>query len=171
MSTHQIVKEKQTALQLYITSSEAYQKWKKNPDKVIILDVRTPEEHLFVGYPDMAWRIPVIEQSYKWNAESQKYPMVLLPDFVARVSKIAKPDDTIMAMCRSGGRSAIAVNLLAQAGFTNVYNIIDGMEGDDNENSEKVSLNTSPANGWKNTGCPWTKRATPEKQLISSSVE
>lgn len=33
-------------------------------------------------------------------------------------------------MCRSGGRSAAAVNLLAGAGFTNVYNITDGMEGD-----------------------------------------
>ena len=34
---------------------------------------------------------------------------------------------TIMAMCRSGGRSAIAVNLLAQAGFKHDYNIVYGM--------------------------------------------
>ena len=41
-----------------------------------------------------------------------------------------KPDDTIVAMCRSGGRSAFAINMLAKAGFVNVYNIIDGFEGD-----------------------------------------
>jgi rhodanese-related sulfurtransferase len=33
-------------------------------------------------------------------------------------------------MCRSGGRSAMAVSILAQAGFTKAYNITDGMEGD-----------------------------------------
>ena len=32
-------------------------------------------------------------------------------------------------MCRSGNRSAQAVNLLAEVGFRSVYNIMDGMEG------------------------------------------
>ena len=53
--------------------------------------------------------------------------------------KMAKPDDTLMVMCRSGGRSAIAVNFLAKAGFKNVYNIIDGMEGDANADSDSVA--------------------------------
>ena len=53
-----------------------------------------------------------------------------LPDFLARVRQVATPDDTLMVMCRSGGRAAMAINLLAQAGFKNVYNIVDGMEGD-----------------------------------------
>ncbi len=39
-------------------------------------------------------------------------------------------DDTLLVMCRSGGRSAMSINLLAEAGFKNVFNIIDGMEGD-----------------------------------------
>ena len=54
--------------------------------------------------------------------------MKLIPDFVSRVSEVAKPEDTILVMCRSGGRSAIAVNMLAQAGFKHAYNITDGME-------------------------------------------
>ena len=110
-------KEKQTVLGLYVTAKEAYEKWQAAPDTVKILDVRTPEEFLFVGSPAMAWRIPVIAQSYEWDAEKGKFPMKLLPDFVARVQTVAKPDDIIMAVCRSGGRSAIACNLLAQAGF------------------------------------------------------
>lgn len=168
MSELQLPQAKQTVLNLYITAKEAYQQWQENPENIIILDVRTPEEFLFVGYPNMAWKIPVIGQSYEWDEKSSSYPMALLPDFVARVSEVTKPKDTIMALCRSGGRSAIAVNLLAQAGFKNVYNIVDGMEGDDNEDSEKVTNSTQPASGWKNTGCPWTKHLTPEKQVFPS---
>jgi len=154
-------KEKQTALGLYVTSREAYAQWQADPENVTILDVRTPEEYLFVGQPAMAWKIPVIAQSYVWDAEKGKFPMKLLTDFVSRVQQIAQPDATILVTCRSGGRSAIACNLLAQAGFKKVYNIIDGMEGDGNGDSE-----STPQGGWKNSGCPWTKQITPERMLL-----
>jgi len=159
-------KEKQTALGLYVTAKEAYAKWRAAPDQVKILDVRTPEEFLFVGSPDMAWRIPVIAQSYEWDATKEKYPMKLLPDFVARVQTVAKPDDTILITCRSGGRSAIACNLLAQAGFKKVYNIIDGMEGDANGDSASVAQAQPLKDGWKNSGCPWTKKLTPDRMVL-----
>ena len=110
-------KGKQTVLGVYLTAKEAYEKWRAEPDKVKIIDVRTPEEFLFVGHPTMAWKIPVAVQIYQWDAEKKQFPMRPLPDFVTRVSEIAKPDDTLMLMCRSGGRSAIAVNMLAKAGF------------------------------------------------------
>jgi len=158
-------KEKQTVLGLYVTAKEAYAKWQAAPDQVKIIDVRTPEEFLFVGSPDMAWRIPVATQSYEWNAEKKQFPMQPLPDFAARVSQIAKPDDTLMVMCRSGGRSAIACNFLAKAGFKNVYNIIDGMEGDANADSHSVAT-ARELNGWKNSGCPWTKKLTPERLVL-----
>jgi rhodanese-related sulfurtransferase len=154
-------KGKQTVLGLYVTAKEAYEKWRAAPDKVKILDVRTPEEFLFVGSPDMAWRIPVAIQSYEWDAEKKQFPMKPLADFASRVSEVAKPDDTIMVMCRSGGRSAIAANMLAKAGFKRVYNIVDGMEGDGNGDS-----NSAPLGGWKNSGCPWTKKLTPERMVL-----
>ena len=43
-----------------------------------------------------------------------------------------------MVICRSGGRGAMAVNLLAKAGYKNVYNVIDGMEGDAVEDQQRV---------------------------------
>jgi rhodanese-related sulfurtransferase len=49
--------------------------------------------------------------------------MKFIPDFVSRLKKVAKAGDTILVMCRSGGRRAIAANFLAKAGFTNVYNV------------------------------------------------
>ena len=54
---------KQTVLGLYVTAKEAYEKWQAEPEKVKIIDVRTPEEYLFVGHPTMAWKIPVAVQS------------------------------------------------------------------------------------------------------------
>ncbi|TWU31307.1 rhodanese-like domain-containing protein [Novipirellula artificiosorum] len=51
-----VAKAKQTVLGLYVTAQEAYAIWQADPDNVKILDVRTPEEFLFVGHPPMAWR-------------------------------------------------------------------------------------------------------------------
>jgi rhodanese-related sulfurtransferase len=161
-------KGKQTVLGLYVTAKEAYEKWQAEPDKVRIIDVRTPEEYLFVGHPTMAWKIPVATQSYEWDAEKNQYPIKPLLDFASRVAEIAKPDDTLMLMCRSGGRSAMAVNLLAKAGFKNVHNIIDGMEGDANADSDSVAQ-AQQLNGWKNSGCPWTKKLTPERMVLPRS--
>jgi rhodanese-related sulfurtransferase len=123
-------KAKQTVLGLYVTAKEAHVKWQANPDQVKIIDVRTPEEYLFVGHPTMAWNIPVFAQSYEWDAAKQQFPMKPLPDFVARVQGVAKPDATLLVTCRAGGRAAMAINMLAQAGYKQVYNIVDGVEGD-----------------------------------------
>ena len=163
-------KVKQTTLGFYVTAKEAYEKWKAEPEKVMILDVRTPEELLFVGHPTMAWKIPLTAQTYEWDAAKGQYPMKPLTDFISRVSEVAKPDDTIMVMCRAGGRSAMAVNLLAKAGFKHVYNIIDGMEGDTVEDPASVFLGQHLVNGWKNSGCPWTYKLTPDRMVLPKSV-
>jgi rhodanese-related sulfurtransferase len=42
----QIPEAKQTALGLYVTSAEVYEKRQAAPDKVTLLDVRTPEEFI-----------------------------------------------------------------------------------------------------------------------------
>jgi rhodanese-related sulfurtransferase len=164
-------KGKQTTLGLYVTAKEAYEKWLGAPEKVKILDVRTPEEFIFVGHPTMAWKIPVAVQIYEWDAEKNEFPMQPLPDFVARVKEVAKPGDTIMAMCRSGGRSAIAVNMLAKAGFKNVWNIVDGFEGDRVEDAESVFQGMPMRNGWKNSGCPWTYDLTPDRMALAEQPD
>jgi rhodanese-related sulfurtransferase len=162
----QLPKMKQTALGLYVTAKEAYEQWKAAPDTIKIIDVRTPEEYLFVGHPAMAWKIPVAIQSYEWDAEKKAFPMAPLPDFAARVSQVAKPDDLLMVMCRSGGRSAIAANMLAKAGFKNVFNITDGMEGDTIQDPDNLFVGQHLVNGWKNSGNPWTYKLTPERMVL-----
>jgi rhodanese-related sulfurtransferase len=161
-----LTEAKQTVLGLYVTAKEACEKWKAEPEKVMIIDVRTPEEYLFVGHPTMAWKIPLAVQLYEWDADKGQFPMKPLPDFVDRVKEVAKPDDTLMVMCRSGGRSAMAVNALAKAGFKQVHNIIDGMEGDANGDSDSVAKAQPLTDGWKNSGCPWTKKLTPDRMVL-----
>jgi rhodanese-related sulfurtransferase len=134
---------------------------------VKIIDVRTPEEYLFVGHPDMAWKIPIAAQSYAWDAGKLEYPMKLLPDFVSRVGQVAQPPDTLLVTRRSGGRSAIAANMLAKAGFTKVYNIVDGMEGDTVQDPDSLFHGQRLKNGWKNSGCPWTYKLTPARMLLA----
>jgi rhodanese-related sulfurtransferase len=158
----EIPKGKQTTLGLYVTAAEAYDKWKADPDHIKILDVRVPEEYIFVGHADMAWNIPFTFQTYEWDAAKNHFAMKPNPDFVASVKAWANPQDTILVMCRSGGRSARAVDVLAEAGFTNVYSIVDGMEGDAVEDPESPLKGKRTLNGWKNSGLPWTYTIDPE---------
>ena len=151
-----VPKKKQTVLGLYITAHDAFFKWYGNKQKVVILDVRTPEEYIFVGHAPMARNIPLKLLNQKETIEKMTPVMELNPSFVSIVKKDYKVTDTILIMCRSGGRSAAAVNLLAKAGFTEVYNIIDGFEGDVVKDPGSYYSGKRVKNGWKNSGAPWT---------------
>lgn len=153
---------KHTSLQKYATSQGAYEKWKASPEQVKIVDVRTLEEYVFVGHAPMAVNIPSMVWSGKWNQEKKDFPLAPNPDFEAQVLKKFKKDDTIMLMCRSGHRSAAATERLAKAGFTNIYNITDGFEGDVIKDEESVFNGKRAKNGWKNVGTPWTYELKPE---------
>jgi len=165
----ELPKVKQTSLGLYVTAREAYEKWQADPDKVTVLDVRTTEEYLHVGHAPMAWNVPLMSQTYEWNADKHYFAMQPNPDFISQVMEFAKPSDTLLVMCRSGGRSAMAVNNLAEAGFTNVYQIIDGMEGDAVKDPESVYQGQRLKNGWKNSGIPWTYHPDPEHMRFVSN--
>jgi rhodanese-related sulfurtransferase len=158
--------QKKTGLGLYVTAKEAYEKWKAAPEDVKVLDVRTPEEYIFVGHAKMAFNIPLAFQTYEWDAGKGYFAVKPNPDFVSLVKDWAKPDDTILIMCRSGGRSAMAVNMLANASFTNVYNITDGMEGDTVDDPGSISHGKRMKDGWKNSGSPWTYDVDPERMRL-----
>ena len=165
----ELPKEKQTKLGLYVTAAEAFEKWKAAPDTVKVIDVRTPEEYAFVGHPEMAWNIPVAFVTYQWKDGKTEYGAKPNPDFVAGVKKLTKPTDTLLLMCRSGGRSAMAVDQLAAAGFKVVYNITDGFEGDKVEDPESVFFGKRMRNGWKNSA-PWTYGIDPEKIILEEGA-
>ena len=107
--------QKQTVLGLYVTAIEAYQMWQADQNKINILDVRTPEEYVFVGHPAMAHNIPFQLFNYKLAVQNKGPLMTPNPNFIAEVSRKFKTSDTILVICRSGNRSAAAVNAMAAA--------------------------------------------------------
>jgi rhodanese-related sulfurtransferase len=165
----QLPKAKQTTLGLYVTAAQAYEMWKASPDKVKVIDVRTPEEFAFVGHPEMAWNIPVAFVSYQRKDGKLEYGPRMNTKFVAQVREIARPTDVLLLTCRSGGRSAMAVNELAATGFTNAYNIVDGVEGDLVQDPESVFNGKRMKNGWKNSA-PWVYSLDPEKIILEEGA-
>jgi len=162
----EIPEKKQTVLGLYVTAQEAYEKWQTDPEKVKILDVRTPEEYIFIGHAEMAWNIPLLFQTYDWDSTKGHFSEKPNSDFLDLVIDQFGPEDTILVTCRSGGRSAMAVNLLAENGYKHVYNIIDGMEGDKVTDPESLYKGKRMKNGWKNSGLPWTYIIDPNKMKL-----
>ena len=96
--------------------------WEANPESVHILDVRTFEEYTFVGHLEMAKNIPFVFPRYDPDGPSLpgRPPGCYgetNPDFLPSVNEFFAPTDTILIYCATGGRGAMAVNVLAQAGF------------------------------------------------------
>lgn len=152
----EIPKDKQTTLGLYVTSKEAHDMWQKDQQKVKIIDCRTPEEYAFVGHAPMAVNIPSKFMTYDWDAKKKEYVMKANPNFVKEVQKRFAKDDIILVTCRSGQRSAGSVDLLAKAGFTKVYSITDGFEGDKIKDPQSPNKGKRMKDGWKISNLPWT---------------
>lgn len=133
-----------------------------------IVDCRLPEEYAFVGHAPMTYNIPSKRWTGKWDPEKKDYILEDNPDFEVIAKKKFKPDDIIPVMCRSGHRSSASVNRLAQAGFTNVYNITDGFEGDKVSDEESCYKGKRMKNSWRNSCVPWTYNLNPDLIYISS---
>ena len=161
----QIPERKQTTLGLYMSAAQAYEQWKAAPEKVTIIDVRTPEEYAFVGHPEMAWNIPFAFVTYQRKDGKTEYGPKMNADFVEQVKELAGKTDTVLLICRSGDRSAKAVELLAAAGFENVYTVTDGFEGDKVKDPGSVFDGKRMRNGWKNSA-PWVYDIDPEKLIL-----
>ncbi|MBJ9984610.1 rhodanese-like domain-containing protein [Acinetobacter sp. S40] len=106
----------------------------------ILVDVRTNEERKFVGYvPEsihVAWATGT---SFNRN-----------PRFTKELENKVGKDQTILLLCRSGKRSALAAEAAFKAGFNHVYNVLEGFEGDLNEQHQR-----NQNNGWRIHHLPW----------------
>lgn len=109
-------------------------------DAAVIVDVRTQEEHEFVGYVPGSILIPWMYG----NSMSRN------PGFIAETARQLGKDVIILMLCRSAKRSARAAEALTFSGFTNVFNILEGFEGDLDENMQRNHIN-----GWRFKKLPW----------------
>ena len=165
-------KKKQTTLGLYMTSTEAYDYMMKNMDKSLFLDVRTPAELNYLGVVTvMDANVPTdTMDGSAWDDKKHRYVRKHNENFVADVDARLKAkgltkDDTVIVMCRSGKRSAKAVDVLAKNGYTKVYTVVDGYEGDKAKEGENKGKRV--VNGWKNSGLPWTYSMDKDKMYFT----
>jgi rhodanese-related sulfurtransferase len=119
----------------------------KNDEYSILIDVRSAAEWSYVGVTDLA-SINKEAITIEWKS----FPnMTINPDFINQVKRnCASPDIKIFSLCRSGQRSIETSRALTEAGFKNCYNVLEGFEGD-KDNQEHRSC----SGGWKYWGLPW----------------
>jgi len=127
-----------------LSPKESWVLLQQQPDTLLI-DVRMEIESIYVGCPLGALNIPWYE-----------YPD-LVPDagqFVAAVAREAKAqlDHPLLLFCRNGMRSVDAAAVLDAAGFSQVFNMLHGFEGDLND-----AFQRSCRNGWRFDGLPWVQ--------------
>ena len=129
-----------------ITPAAAYQTMHDDPDALMV-DVRTFPESYWVGVPDLtaitSRDVPLIP----WEL----VPGSPNPQFLNHMRQEA-PDmgQVVIVFSRSGERSAKASTALAEAGYTRVYNMTHGFDGDRDSDGHR-----STQNGWRAAGLPW----------------
>ncbi|MGD9008045.1 MAG: rhodanese-like domain-containing protein [Desulfobacteraceae bacterium] len=135
-----------------------------------IVDVRTRPEYVLVGHPTMAHHVPISFWTGKHT--TKKYGMTTNASFAQDLTSRFDPKtDTLIFMCRSGGRSCAAADAAAKAGWPTgkIYNMLGGFEGDKIKNADSAFNGKRTMGGWKNEGLPWTykvddKLAYPESK-------
>ena len=95
-----------------------------------IVDVRTRSEFEQVG------RIEGTEL-IEWRLDGDQHPD---PRFLPRLVQRHDRGTALLLICRSGVRSHYAAEVAAAAGFSRVYNVLDGFE-----------------KGWRPAGLPWVR--------------
>lgn len=161
-------KVKISKLGLYLEAREVPAFIKAHAPKVLFVDVRTIEEVLFVGTPDgLDGQASFGIMHYdKWDKEKNTFPRNPNPDFLSQfevfaLDKGVDKSDPIVLICRSGDRSALSADLLSRYGYTNVWSVVDGFEGD--LTKEGPNKGKRAVNGWKNAGLPWSYNLDPNK--------
>jgi len=162
-------KKKQTSLALYMTPEQAYTTMKTDSENALFVDVRTREEVNFLGMPTVAdANIPYMKLNewFSWNTKKKNFKMEVNSDFADDIadkvaSKQLDKSGKIIFICRSGSRSAKAADLLAKLGYTNVYSVTEGYEGD--KSKKGASKGQRVVNGWKNASLPWSYKLVKAK--------
>lgn len=108
-----------------ITPEQAYNLIRHySPEDIVILDVRNESEctfnHLFNSLQIPSYLLGALVEIYNAN------PNATIIDYRS-IELMAHLNDPIFVYCAGGARSQIACNILAENGFTNVYNIIGGI--------------------------------------------
>jgi len=110
--------------------------------RAVLVDVRTDAEREWVGFVPEA--VPVAWKQWPGMAPN--------PDFDAQVRLAAQGGQALVMLCRSGVRSIAAAQRATALGLK-AYNILEGFEGDPDEQAHRGSRG-----GWRRRGLPWRQK-------------
>ncbi|MBY0467518.1 MAG: rhodanese-like domain-containing protein [Burkholderiaceae bacterium] len=108
----------------------------------VLVDVRTAEERKFVGHVPGSVHVA-------WATGTS---LTRNPRFVRELEAKAGKGATLLLLCRSGKRSALAAEAAAKAGFANVFNVLEGFEGELDASGQR-----GHTDGWRLRGLPWAQ--------------
>lgn len=107
--------------------------------EAVLVDVRTDAEREWVGFVPgaiaVAWK--------QWPG------MAMNAQFDAALAAAVPPEKKVVLLCRSGVRSIGAARRAAELGLQ-AYNILEGFEGDADEQAHR-----GQRGGWRARGLPW----------------
>jgi rhodanese-related sulfurtransferase len=124
-----------------LTPKEAHDLLQQAPGARLV-DVRTRAELDWVG------RIPGAVE-LEWLTYPGSKPN---PDFPRQLKQQVDSESLVMFICRSGGRSHAAAAVAMQVGYTEVYNVLEGFEGDKDAQDHRNTVG-----GWRHAGLPWSQ--------------
>lgn len=110
--------------------------------QAVLVDVRSAEERKFVGHVPGSVHVA-------WATGTS---LTRNPRFVRELEAKVGKTQTVLLLCRSGKRSALAAEAAAKAGLHNVFNVLEGFEGEINTQQQRGSND-----GWRFRGLPWVQ--------------
>lgn len=114
--------------------------------QALLVDVRSGEERKFVGHvPDS------LHVAWATGTALTRNPR-FVRELEAKLAKDGGKEAVVLLLCRSGKRSALAAEAAAKAGFTQVFNVLEGFEGEID-----VQQHRGGSDGWRFHGLPWVQ--------------
>lgn len=107
-----------------------------------LVDVRSSEERKFVGHVPGSLHVA-------WATGTS---LTRNPRFARELEAKVGKSDVVLLLCRSGKRSALAAEAAAKAGFAQVFNVLEGFEGELDAAGQR-----GHADGWRFRGLPWVQ--------------
>lgn len=98
-----------------------------------LIDLRTDDELRLSGHVPGAAHL-------EWLSGAR---MTTNPLFISKLGSLVGKGNVVLFLCRSGKRSAAAAQAATEAGYRNVFNVLEGFHG-----------NGNPQSGWLNRRLP-----------------
>ncbi len=120
-----------------ISPQQAFEWWQRG--EAVLVDIRSDAEREWVGFVPgalaVAWK--------QWPG------MLMNSNFDPALLAAVSPDKKVLLLCRSGVRSIAAARRATELGLE-AYNILEGFEGNANEDGQR-----GHKGGWRYHGLPW----------------